>query len=66
MLDYKLPYHVIQEDEDEDIYLPKLSFPTLEDAKEFINFAPHPNLIIVKTRELKNYYLGFEKRKYHL
>jgi hypothetical protein len=66
MLDYKLPYHVIQEDEDEDYYLPKLSFSALEDAKEFINFAPHPNLIIVKTRELKNYYLGFEKRKYQL
>jgi SepF-like predicted cell division protein (DUF552 family) len=64
MLDYKLPYHVIQEDEDEDIYLPKLSFSTLEDAKEFINFAPHPNLIVVKTKELKNYYLEINNSKF--
>ena len=45
MLNYKLPYHVIQE-KDEDTYLPKLSFKTLEEAKEFIKFAPNPNLII--------------------
>ena len=63
MLDYKLPYHVLQEEED-DTYRPKLSFNTLEDAKEFIKFAPTPNLIIVATKELKNYYLKVVNKKY--
>ena len=63
MLDYKLPYHVIQED-DEDIYRPKLSFKNYEDAVEFIKFAHVPNLIIVTTNELKNYYLGMEYKDY--
>ena len=62
MLDYNLPYHVIQE-EDEDIYRPKLSFKTHEDAVEFIKFAHSPNLIVVKTQELKNFYLGLEYKK---
>lgn len=51
-------------EEDEDTYLPKLSFKSYDDAKEFIKFAPTPNLIIVKTQELKNYYLGLEYKKY--
>ncbi len=62
MLDYTLPYHVIQE-EDEDTYLPKLSFKTYEDALEFIKFAHSANLIVVKTQELKNFYLGMEYKK---
>ena len=64
LLDYKLPYHVIQE-EDDDTFRPKLSFKSYEDAREFIKFAPNPNLIIVKTRELKDYYLGLEYKKEH-
>lgn len=63
MLDYKLPYHVIQE-EDEDIYRPKLSFNNYEDAVEFIKFAHVPDLIIVTTNELKNYYLGLEYKDF--
>ncbi|MCB9208404.1 MAG: hypothetical protein H6612_07375 [Ignavibacteriales bacterium] len=59
MLDYKLPYHVIEEDE-EDTYIPKLSFKTYEEAKEFIMFCPNPNLIIVKTSELKRYFLSIK------
>ena len=54
----------IQESE-EDIYLPKVSFRTISEAKEFIQFAPSPNLIIVKTRELKNYYLGLEYKRFN-
>ncbi|MCB9249716.1 MAG: hypothetical protein H6613_14785 [Ignavibacteriales bacterium] len=65
MLDYNLPYHIIKETEDE-IYLPKVSFKTLEDAKEFVKFAPIPNLIIVKTEELKNFYLGNENNNYEI
>ena len=57
MLDYNLPYHIIKETEDE-IYHPEVSFKKLEDAKEFVKFAPIPNLIIVKTEELKDYFLG--------
>lgn len=56
MLDYKLPYHVLQEDEEE-IYLAKISFKNFEEATEFVKFARNPNLIIVSTKELKNYYL---------
>ena len=63
VLDYNLPYHVIQEEED-DTYRPKLSFRTFEDAKEFVQFAPNPNLIVVKTQELKNYYLGLEYKRH--
>ena len=63
MLDYELPYHVIQE-EDEETFLPKLSFKTLEEAKEFVAFAHCPSLIIVKTKELNNYYLGLENKRY--
>jgi len=65
VLDYKLPYHVIQE-EDDDTFRPKLSFSTLEDAEEFVRFAPIPKLIIVKTNELKHYYLGLERKRYQL
>ena len=65
VLDYKLPYHVIQED-DEEVYLPKLSFKTLEEAEEFIRFASHSNLLIVKTKDLRFYYLGTENKKYQL
>lgn len=61
VLDYNLQYHVIQEEED-DSYIPKLSFTTFEEAKEFVQFAPNPNLIIATTKELKNYYLGLEYR----
>jgi hypothetical protein len=63
VLDYKLPYHVIQEDEEE-TFRPKLSFKTLVDAKEFVRFASSPNLIIVKTNELKDYYIRVESKKY--
>lgn len=61
MLDYKYPYHIIQEEDDE-TYLPKLSFKTFEEAKDFIQFASNSNLIIVKTRDLKNYFLDLEYR----
>ena len=60
MLDYNLPYHVIEEEEDE-YFLPKLSFKTYEDAKEFVQICPKSNLIIVKTRELKNYLFRIRK-----
>jgi len=63
VLDYNLPYHIIQEWDDE-TYHPKLSFKSLSEAKEFIKFAPTPKLIIVKTKELKNYYLGLEYKKH--
>lgn len=59
VLDYNLPYHVLQEEEDY-IYQSKLSFNSLEDAKEFIKFAPNPNLLIVQTEDLKNYFLATE------
>ena len=65
MLDYNLPYHIIKETEDE-IYHPEVSFKKLEDAKEFVKFAPIPNLIIVKTEELKNFYLGNENNNYEI
>ena len=63
MLDYKLTYHVLQEDDDE-TYLPKISFKSLEEAREFIKFAPNPNLIVVTTKDLKNYFLGNQEKKY--
>lgn len=56
MLNYKLPYHVIQETEDE-VYIPKLSFSSKEDALEFIKFAPLPNLVVIKTEDLRKYYI---------
>lgn len=62
MLNYKLPYHVIQETEDE-VYVPKLSFKSKEDAAEFIKFAPLPNLIIIKTEDVKKYYITAENNK---
>lgn len=61
MLDYKLPYHVLQE-EDEEIYLAKLSFKNYEEANEFVKFAHNPNLTIVSTKELKKYFLVTENR----
>ena len=62
VLDYNLPYHVIQEEE-EDTYRPKLSFKNYEDAIEFIKFAHTPDLIVVKTQDLKKFYLGLEYKK---
>jgi len=62
VLDYKLPYHVIQE-EDGDTFRPKLSFKSYDDALEFVKFAHVPDLIVVKTEDLKNFYLGLEYRK---
>jgi len=62
MLDYKKTYHVIEE-EDEDIFLPKLSFKTIEEAREFVKFCPNPNLLIVKTKDLRNYFLETETSK---
>ena len=59
MLDYKLPYHVLQE-EDDDTYLPKISFKSYEEAKEFMAFASNKNLIVVTTSEVKNYFLGYQ------
>ncbi len=61
MLDYKLPYHVLQEDEEE-IYFAKISFKNYEEASEFIKFAHNPNLIIASTKELKNYFLVPESK----
>jgi hypothetical protein len=63
VLDYNLPYHIIEE-EDDDAFLQKVSFRTYAEAKEFIQFAPNSNLIIVKTKDLKNYYIGLEYKKY--
>ena len=63
MLDYNLPYHVIEEEEDY-TFIPKLSFKSFGEAKEFVQFCPKPNLVIVKTKELKNYYLGTKNKKY--
>ena len=65
MLDYNLPYHSIKEIEDE-IYHPEVSFKKLEDAKEFVKFASNAKLIIVKTEELKNFYLGNENNNYEI
>lgn len=62
MLDYKLPYHVLQEEDDE-TYIPKISFKNYEEAKEFVAFASSPNLIVVQTKKLKNYFLGHQKNK---
>lgn len=62
MLDYKLPYHILQE-QDDDTYLPKISFRNYEEAKEFVAFAPNPNLIVVTTNELKNYFLGYQENE---
>ena len=50
---------MIQE-EDEDTFRPKLSFKSYDDAVEFVKFAHSSNLIIVKTQDLKNFYLGLE------
>jgi len=63
MLDYKMPYHVIKE-EDSDVFTPKLSFKSYEDAVEFVKFAHSPNLLIVRTKELKDYYLGLEYKNH--
>lgn len=63
MLDYKLPYHVIQEAED-DAYVPKLSFASFEEAEEFVKFASIPNLIIIETKEVRDYYLKAENKKF--
>ncbi len=62
MLDYKLPYHVLQEEEDE-TYLPKISFKSYEEAKEFVTFASNKDLIVVTTNELKNYFLNYQKNE---
>jgi hypothetical protein len=61
VLDYNLPYHVIEEIE-EDTFVPKLSFKTIDDAREFVKFCPKPNLIIVRTKELKHFFLERETK----
>jgi SepF-like predicted cell division protein (DUF552 family) len=53
---------VLQEEEDE-TYLPKISFESYEEAKEFITFASNKNLIIVTTSEVKNYFLGYKENE---
>jgi hypothetical protein len=53
MLNYNYQYHIIEEDEGE--YVPKLSFPTLDEALEFLKFASGKNLMIVPTEELDDF-----------
>ena len=53
MLNYSMPYHIIEEDDGD--YCPKLSFETLEEALEFIKFAPGSNLHIVTSEELEDF-----------
>ncbi len=65
MLDYNMPYHVLEEEEDY-TFIPKLSFKSFGEAKDFVRFCPKPNLIIVKTRELKNYFLELEYKNKEL
>lgn len=62
MLDYNLPYHILQEEEDE-TFIPKISFKNYEEAKEFIAFAANSNLILVTTKELKNYFLSYNENE---
>lgn len=53
MIDYELPYHILEED-DEGNYLPRLSFRSYEEAFEFTKFVPG-NLIIVSKSELDDF-----------
>lgn len=53
MLNYKYQYHIVEEDEGE--YSVKLSFPTLEEAMEFVKFAPGKNLMVIPTEELDDF-----------
>ena len=52
MLDYSMPYHLVEEDDGD--YLPKLSFETLEEALEFVKFAPGAKLQVVSSEELED------------
>lgn len=54
MLDYNLPFHILKIDEN-DCCHPQLSFAKFSEAKEFIKFTQQKNLVVVKTKELKNY-----------
>ena len=51
MIDYNMPVHIVEDDEGE--YTPCVSFATLEEAVEFIKFAPG-HYIIVTTEELED------------
>ena len=53
MLNYGLAYHIIEEEDGE--YYPKLSFETLEEALEFMKFAPGSNLKVITSEELEDY-----------
>ena len=53
VLNYNLPYHIIEEEDGE--YCAKLSFESIEEAQEFIKFAPDKNLFIVTTEQLEDY-----------
>lgn len=53
MLDYTMPYHIIEEDEGD--YVPKLSFESLEEALEFMKFAPGANLQVISSDELEDF-----------
>ena len=53
MLDYTKPYPIVEEDNGD--YCPKLSFESLDEAMEFMKFAPGPNLIILTSEELEDY-----------
>lgn len=53
MLNHNYQYHIIEEEEGE--YSLKLSFPTFDEAMEFVKFAPGKNLKIVPTEELDDF-----------
>ncbi len=53
MLNYNYRYHIVEEEEGE--YSPKLSFPTFDEAMEFVKLAPDKNLIVIPTEELDDF-----------
>ena len=53
MLDYSKPFHIVEDDNGD--YCPKVSFDSLEEAMEFIKFAPAPNLIVISSEELEDF-----------
>lgn len=52
MIDYSKPFHVIDEADGE--FKPQVSFDSIEEAIEFIKFAPG-NYIIVTTADLEDF-----------
>lgn len=53
MINYNMPYHIIEEEEGE--FKPRLSFQSFDEAVEFIKFAPC-KYIIVTSEELEKFY----------